>query len=178
MVEAATGQSIRKYFHLQESGAPSQQLILGRVPAAFVNPPEVIALAKTGKFRQLITVQQIFQQKFGDPLVLSGGFTATRNFIAHNRRFVNDLEAALQDAWDAYIANPAAVIAVAAKQSGVSPQQLGSFGTAIGLPVVPRAKRVITKRDVKTWSELYPLLARSGFLKRSPHDAAKYFLDG
>src|SRR5205823_79914 len=121
MVEAATGQSIRDYFDLKESAAPSQQLILGRVAAALVGAPEVIELVKTGKFRQVTTIQQIFQRRFGDPLVLSGGWAASSDFIAHNRRFIDDLTAAVQDAWDRYARNPQSVISVAAKQSGLKP---------------------------------------------------------
>ena len=176
MVEAATGQKIDDFFDLQESAAPVQQLLLGRVDAAFVSGETTAQVAESGKFRPLVSSQQIFEKAYGDPAVLSGGLAAPQRFLDENKPFVADLSAALEDAWERYVRDPKPVLAAASKQSGVAPEQMVGFAKATGLADTPPAKRRVTPRDVETWTKIYAALARSGFLEREPDDAAKYFL--
>jgi ABC-type nitrate/sulfonate/bicarbonate transport system substrate-binding protein len=178
MIEAATGQSIRSYFDLQESAAPVQQLLLGRVKAAFVGAETVPQVVKAGGFRPLIDSKVIFERAYGDHFVLSGGLAAPSKFLAANRAFVDDLSAALGDAWRRYAADPRPVLAVASKQSGIAAEQIAGFGEAIGLSDISPARRKVAPSDVATWTKIYAALARSGFLKHAPADASKYFLVG
>lgn len=178
MIEAATGQSIRTFFHVQESAAPVQQLLLGRVKAAFVGAETVPQVAKAGGYRPLIDSKAIFERAYGDDFVLSGGLAASKAFLAADRPFVADLSAALGDAWRRYASDPRPVLAVASKQSGIATEQIAGFGEAVGLSDIPPARRKVAPSDVATWTKIYAALAQSGFLKHAPADASKYFLVG
>jgi ABC-type nitrate/sulfonate/bicarbonate transport system substrate-binding protein len=173
---AVTGQNIRSYFRLQESEAAAQQLTLGRVDAAFIEAPTTYPLLQSGKFKAIYSVHDAFLKAFGDPAVVNGGFIARREFIARHRGFVNDLVAAAQDAWNRYNRNPREVNEVASKVSGVPVEQLEAVGKVLDLNGIPPSQRRITPQDVRTWSRIFPLLQRSGFIQQAPKDPAALFV--
>lgn len=175
-VMAETGQNIRTYFKLMQTDAAAAQLTLGRVKAAFLEAPSTLPVLATGKFKAIWSVHDAFLKAFGDPAVVNGGFIARTSFIQAHRDFINDLIAAAQDAWNKYNQNPAAVNAVASQVSGVPPAQLQVVGKVLDLNGIPPSQRCITHRDVRTWSKIFPLLAKSGFIKQAPSDPAKAFL--
>jgi ABC-type nitrate/sulfonate/bicarbonate transport system substrate-binding protein len=175
-IEAATGQSIRTYFELDETDAAAQQLALGRVDAAFIEAPTTYPLLQGGKFRALYSVHDAFLKAFGDPAVVNGGYIARTSFIKQNRQFVNDLVAASQDAWNLYQRDPKAVNAVASKISGIPAEQLAVVGKVLDLTTMPKAQRAITRRDVRTWQKLFPLLKKSGFIAQVPPNVASLFV--
>ena len=176
MVMIDTGARIKDYFQVQESGAPVQQLLLGRVDAAFVTGEATAVVAEDGGFRPLVSSDEIFARELGDPFVLSGGMAASREFIGDNPAFIERLIESFNDAWTKFRANPEAVAEVAAKEGGLSSEQVLGFSNATGLLDMPQRTRQISQRDVTTWGHLYRALARSGFLKTAPRDPSKYFL--
>ncbi len=173
---AATGQNIREYFDLQETDAAAQQLTLGRVDAAFIEAPTTYPLLENKKHKAIFSVQEAFEKAFGDPAVVNGGYIARTDFIQENDAFVKDLVAATQDAWNKYNEDPDAVNAVASKISGVPAEQLAVVGDVLDLKGIPESERTITARDVETWTQIFPLLQKSGFLKEAPEDPAKLFV--
>lgn len=175
-VLAATGESIREYFDLTESGANTQELLLGRAEAAFLNGPgEIAAATEEGGFRRIWSVGEGFEQGLGDPNALSGGFIALPEFIEANPACIEGVTAALQDAWDRYQEDPEEVATVASEESGIPVQQLLGVGEYLDLAGTSREDRTINERDVETWSEIYPLLAESGFLEEAPEDPERFF---
>ncbi len=175
-IEAATGKNIRDYFELKETDAAAQELALGRVDAAFIEAPTTYPLLQGGKFKAIYSVHDAFLKAFHDPAVVNGGYIARKSFIKNNRRFVDDLIAATQDAWGKYQKNPDAVNEVASKQSGIPPAQLKVVGQVLDLEKMPKRLRAITPRDVRTWQKMFPLLKKSGFIKQVPKNIPSLFV--
>ena len=173
---AATGKNIREYFDLQETDAAAQQLTLGRVDAAFIEAPTTYPLLEGKKHKAIFSVQEAFEEAFDDPAVVNGGYIARTDFIAENDAFIKDLVAATQDAWDKYNEDPDAVNAVASEVSGVPAEQLAVVGDVLDLKGIPKSERIITARDVETWTKMFPLLQESGFIKEAPEDPKKLFV--
>lgn len=175
-VLAATGENIRTFFNLSETDAAAQQLTRGRVDAAFIEAPTTFPLLEGDKHRPIFDVSEAFEKAFDDPAVVNGGYIARTDFITKNDAFVKDLVGATQDAWDKYNKDPDAVNAVASKVSGVPEAQLAVVGDVLDLKKIPESERKITARDVATWTKLFPLLKKSGFLKEAPADPSKLFI--
>ncbi len=173
---AATGQNIRSYFKLKETDAAPQELALGRVDAAFIEAPTTYPLLQGGKFKAIYSVHDAFLKAFGDPAVVNGGYIARTSFIKQNPGFVKDLIAASQDAWNRYQRNPKSVNDVASKVSGIPAAQLAVVGKVLNLVDMPRNQRRITPRDVRTWQKMFPLLQKSGFIKRAPANVPSLFV--
>ena len=175
-IEAATGQNIRDYFNLQQTPAAAQELGIGRVDAGFIEAPSTYPLASK-KFKAIYSVHDAFLKAFGDPAVVNGGYIARSDFLKDpgNQDFVNTLVKATQDAWNKYNQNPDAVNEVASKISGVPAAQLKVVGQVLDLNGIPPSKRAITQQDVETWTKIFPLLAKSGFIKQAPSDVSALF---
>jgi ABC-type nitrate/sulfonate/bicarbonate transport system substrate-binding protein len=175
-IEAATGQNIRSYFKLEQTNAAAQELTLGRVDAAFIEAPTTYPLLQGGKFKAIYSVHDAFKKAFGDPAVVNGGYIARTSFIKSASAFTKDLVAATQDVWNMYVKDPKAVNAVASKQSGIAPEQLAVVGQVLDLEKMPVKLRAITPQDVKSWEKIFPLLAKSGFIKKAPANPASLFV--
>lgn len=173
-VAAATGQTIKEYFNLVETDAAAQELTLGRVDAAFLEAPATAPLLKA-KFRPVFSVQEAFQEAFGDPAVMNGGFMASSQFVAANQGFVKALVAATQDAWDLFQKDPDVVIADASKVSSIPPDQLKLVAEVLNLKSTTEEQKKVTSRDVETWKQIFPLLKESGFTQSTPTDVASLF---
>jgi ABC-type amino acid transport substrate-binding protein len=175
-IEAATGQNIRSYFKLEQTNAAAQELTLGRVDAAFIEAPTTYPLLQSGKFTPIYSVHDAFLKAFGDPAVVNGGYIARTGFIKGASRFVHDLVKATQDVWNQYVKDPKSVNDVASKQSGIPPEQLAVVGQVLDLQKMPVKLRAITPQDVKSWSKIFPLLQKSGFIKKAPKNPASLFV--
>ncbi|MGI8864726.1 MAG: ABC transporter substrate-binding protein [Solirubrobacteraceae bacterium] len=175
---AVTGQNIRTYFHLVQTDAAPQQLALGRADAGFLEAPTTYPLLASGKFNAIYSVHDAFLKALGDPAVVNGGFIAKTTFLKDpaNQDFVHTLVGAIQDAWNKYNQDPNAVNQVASQVSGVPPAQLKVVGQVLDLNGIPKSKRAITPQDVVTWSKIFPLLAKSGFIKTAPANPASVFI--
>lgn len=173
-IEAATGENIRDYFELKETPSAPQELTLGRVDAAFIEAPSTYPLLQGRRFKAIYSVHDAFERAFGDPGVVNGGYIARSDFLRdpQNQDFVNSLIAATQDAWDKYNKNADAVNKVASKISGIPAAQLTVVGQVLDLNGIPESERAITDQDVRTWSQIFPLLERSGFIREAPSDPA------
>ena len=175
-IEAATGQNIRSYFKLEQTNAAAQELTLGRVDAAFIEAPTTYPLLQGGKFKAIYSVHDAFKKAFGDPAVVNGGYIARTSFIKSASGFTKDLVAATQDVWNKYVKDPNAVNTVASKQSGIAVGQLAVVGQVLDLEKMPVKLRAITPQDVKSWEKIFPLLAKSGFIKTAPANVASLFV--
>jgi ABC-type nitrate/sulfonate/bicarbonate transport system substrate-binding protein len=175
-IEAATGQNIRTYFKLKETDAAAQELSLGRVDAAFIEAPSTYPLLQSKKFKAIYSVHDAFLKAFHDPAVVNGGYIARTSFIAQNRQFIDALVKATQDAWARYQKDPAAVNAVASKQSGIPAAQLKVVGDVLDLVKMPKSLQAITPRDVRTWEKMFPLLKKSGFIQHVPSNIPSLFV--
>lgn len=175
---AATGENIRDYFDLQETDAAAQQLELRRVDAAFLEAPSTYPLLEGGKNKAIWSVADGFKECCNDPAVVNGGYIAQRDWIKQNKDFVEDLIAATQDAWNKYNQDPKAVNEVASKVSNIKPEQLAVVGQVLDLNKIPKSERIITQRDVETWTKLFPLLEQSGFIEKAPRNPADLFIVG
>jgi ABC-type nitrate/sulfonate/bicarbonate transport system substrate-binding protein len=175
-IEAATGQNIRSYFKLEQTNAAAQQLTLGRVDAAFIEAPTTYPLLQGGKFKAIYSVHDAFKKAFGDPAVVNGGYIARTSFIKSASGFTKDLVAATQDVWNMYVKDPKSVNTVASKQSGIAVEQLAVVGQVLDLEKMPVKLRAITPQDVKSWEKIFPLLAKSGFIKQAPANPASLFV--
>jgi ABC-type nitrate/sulfonate/bicarbonate transport system substrate-binding protein len=175
-IEAATGQNIRSYFKLKQTNAAAQELTLGRVDAAFIEAPTTYPLLQGGKFKAIYSVHNAFLKAFGDPAVVNGGYIARTSFISGTPDFVNDLVKATQDVWKQYIQDPKSVNDVASQQSGIPAEQLAVVGQVLDLQKMPAKLRAINARDVKSWTQIFPLLKKSGFIKTVPKNAASLFV--
>jgi ABC-type nitrate/sulfonate/bicarbonate transport system substrate-binding protein len=175
---AATGENIRTYFKLKQTDAAAQELTLGRVDAAFIEAPTTFPLLQSKKFKAVYSVHDAFKKAFGDPAVVNGGYIARTSFIKKgvSARFVKDLVKATGDAWNRYRKDPDEVNDVASKISGVPPEQLAVVGDVLFLKKMPANLRKISRRDVRTWTKLFPLLAQSGFNKSAPANPAALFV--
>lgn len=173
---AATGQNIRTYFKLQQTNAAAQQLSLGRVDAAFIEAPTTYPLLQSGKFKAIYSVHDAFLKAFGDPAVVNGGYIARTGFIKGASGFIQDLVKATQDVWNQYQQDPKSVNDVASEQSGIPAEQLAVVGQVLDLEKMPVKLRAITPQDVKSWSKIFPLLQKSGFIKKAPEDPASLFV--
>lgn len=174
-IEAETGESITSYFHLEQTEAAAQQLTLGRVKAAIIEAPSTYPLLQSGEFHAIWSVHDAFLKAFNDPAVVNGGFIARASFIKSHAEFIENLVAATQDIWNKYNEDPEAVNAVASEVSGIPPAQLATVGKVLDLNGIPASQRCISQRDVETWTKIFPLLAKSGFLKANPSDPARFF---
>ena len=154
----------------------AQELTLGRVDAAFIEAPTTYPLLQSGNFKAIYSVHDAFLKAFGDPAVVNGGYIARTGFIKGAPGFVADLVSATQDAWDKYVQDPKSVNDVASKISGIPAEQLAVVGQVLDLQKMPKSLRAITPRDVKTWSKLFPLLQKSGFIKKAPANPAALFV--
>jgi ABC-type nitrate/sulfonate/bicarbonate transport system substrate-binding protein len=175
-IEAATGQNIRSYFKLEQTNAAAQELTLGRADAAFIEAPTTYPLLQSGKFKAIYSVHDAFLKAFGDPAVVNGGYIARTGFITGASGFIHDLVKATQDVWDQYVKDPKSVNDVASKQSGIPPEQLAVVGQVLDLEKMPVKLRAITPQDVKTWAKIFPLLQKSGFIKKAPKSVASLFV--
>lgn len=175
-IEAATGQNIRTYFKLEQTQEAAQALTLGHVDAAFIEAPSTYPLLQTKKFKAIYSVHDAFLKAFGDPAVVNGGYIARTSFISSASDFVNTLVSATEDAWNKYIKDPSAVNDVASKQSNIPAAQLAVVGKVLDLQGMPAGLRKITSRDVATWTKIFPLLAKSGFIKQAPSNVASLFV--
>jgi ABC-type nitrate/sulfonate/bicarbonate transport system substrate-binding protein len=175
-IQAATGQNIRSYFKLQQTNAAAQELTLGRVDAAFIEAPTTYPLLQGGKFKAIYSVHDAFKKAFGDPAVVNGGYIARTSFIKSESGFTKDLVAATQKVWNQYVKDPTSVNSVASKQSGIAVEQLAVVGKVLDLETMPAKLRAITPQDVKSWEKIFPLLEKSGFIKKAPADPASLFV--
>lgn len=173
-VLAATGSTIQNYFQLSQTEAAAQQLTLGRVDAAFLEAPTTYPLLQSG-YRPVFSVQDAFQKAFGDPAVMNGGFIASTDFVRKNPKFVTTLVKATQDAWTQYQQNPNHVIAVASKVSGISASELSQVGQVLNLAKTTADQKKVTEQDVQTWTQMFPLLQKAGFIQQAPADPAALF---
>lgn len=173
-VAAATGDTIDEYFDLTETDAAAQELTLGRVDAAFVEAPATAPLLAEG-YRPVFSVQEAFEEAFGDPAVMNGGFIASTDFVDKNPEFVDALVQLTQEAWTLYQEDPDTVIAEAADVSGIAADQLTLVGEVLNLSGTTEEQKKVTEQDVETWTEIYPLLAESGFIESAPADPAALF---
>lgn len=173
-VPAVTGTLIRDYFQLVETDAAAQELTLGRVDAAFLEAPATAPLLAEG-FRPVFSVQEAFEAAFGDPAVMNGGFMASRDFVAQNPDFVDALVAATQDAWNTFQSDPDTVIGTASRVSNIPAEQLELVAQVLNLSGTTEEQKEITPRDVETWTEIFPLLQRSGFSRSGPPDVDSMF---
>jgi ABC-type nitrate/sulfonate/bicarbonate transport system substrate-binding protein len=173
-VDAATGQTIKEYFQLSETDAAAQELTLGRVDAAFLEAPATAPLLEAG-FRPVFSVQDAFQEAFGDPAVMNGGFMASKEFVADNPDFVKALVAATQDAWSTFQRDPATVLDTASQVSSIPTDQLELVAQVLNLAGTTDEQKKVTAQDVQTWSKIFPLLQRSGFTQSTPTDVAALF---
>jgi ABC-type nitrate/sulfonate/bicarbonate transport system substrate-binding protein len=175
-IEAATGQNIRSYFKLKQTNAAAQELTLGRVDAAFIEAPNTYPLLQGGKFKAIYSVHNAFLKAFGDPAVVNGGYIARTSFINGTPDFVKDLVKATQDVWNQYIQDPNSVNDVASQQSGIPAAQLAVVGQVLDLQKMPAKLRAINAQDVKSWTKIFPLLKKSGFIKTVPKNVASLFV--
>jgi ABC-type nitrate/sulfonate/bicarbonate transport system substrate-binding protein len=175
-IEAATGQNIRHYFKLEQTNAAAQELTLGRVDAAFIEAPTTYPLLQSGKFKAIYSVHDAFLKAFGDPAVVNGGYIARTGFIKGGAAFIQDLVKATQDVWNQYVKDPKSVNDVASQQSGIPPEQLAVVGQVLDLQKMPVKLRAITPQDVKSWAKIFPLLQKSGFIKKAPKNPASLFV--
>jgi ABC-type amino acid transport substrate-binding protein len=175
-IEGATGQNIRSYFKLEQTNAAAQELTLGRVDAAFIEAPTTYPLLQSGKFKAIYSVHDAFLKAFGDPAVVNGGYIARTGFIKGASGFVRDLVKATQAVWNQYVKDPASVNDVASKQSGIPAAQLAVVGQVLDLQKMPVKLRAITPQDVRSWSKIFPLLQKSGFIKKAPKNVASLFV--
>jgi ABC-type taurine transport system substrate-binding protein len=175
-IEAATGENIRTYFDLKETNAAAQELTLGRVDAAFIEAPTTYPLLSSGKFKAIYSVHDAFLKAFGDPAVVNGGYIARTDFIKNTPGFIHDLVKATQNVWNQYAKSPKSVNDVASEQSGIPAAQLAVVGQVLDLDKMPVKLRAITPQDVKTWSKLFPLLQKSGFIKTAPKNPTALFV--
>jgi ABC-type nitrate/sulfonate/bicarbonate transport system substrate-binding protein len=175
-IEAATGQNIRKYFRLHETNTAAQELTLGRVDAAWIEAPSTYPLLQSGNFKAIYSVHDAFLKAFGDPAVVNGGYIARTGFIAGAPGFIRDLVKATQDVWNQYVQDSASVNDVASKQSGIPAASLEVVGQVLDLKKMPVKLRAITPQDVKSWSKMFPLLQKSGFIKTVPKNTASLFV--
>ena len=173
---AATGEKIQSYFHLEQTSAAAQQLALGRVDAAFIEAPTTYPLLTSGKFQAIYSVHDAFLKAFGDPAVMNGGFIARTSFVKDNPQFIADLVHATQDAWNKYQQNPAAVNAVASKVSGIPAAQLAVVGQVLDLLKMSSTERQVTQTDVNTWTKLFPILQKAGFIQQAPTNVQSMFI--
>jgi ABC-type amino acid transport substrate-binding protein len=175
---AVTGKNIRKYFKLKQTDAAAQELTLGRADAAFIEAPTTYPLLQSKKFKAIYSVHNAFLKAFGDPAVVNGGYIARTTFIkrAPSSQFVKDLIAATSNAWNLYQRNSKEVNEVASKISGIPAEQLEVVGQVLYLKKMPAKLRVISKRDVRTWAKIFPLLQKSGFIKKAPANPAALFI--
>jgi ABC-type nitrate/sulfonate/bicarbonate transport system substrate-binding protein len=173
-VLAATGSTIQDYFKLAQTDAAAQQLTLGRVDAAFLEAPATYPLLQAG-FKPIFSVQDAFKKAFGDPAVMNGGFIAATAFVDKNPKFVDALVQATQDAWKQFQQSPDHVIADATKVSGISGKELRQVGEVLNLAKMSDDQKKVTQRDVQTWTKMFPLLQKSGFIKQAPSDPAALF---
>jgi ABC-type amino acid transport substrate-binding protein len=175
---AATGENIRTYFKLKQTDAAAQELTLGRVDAAFIEAPTTFPLLQSGKFKAIYSVHDAFKKAFNDPAVVNGGYIAKIGFIKQGQssRFVKDLVRSTKNAWALYQKDPKAVNDVASQVSGIPPEQLAVVGDVLYLKKMPAKLRVISQRDINTWSKIFPLLAESGFIKQAPANPQKLFV--
>jgi hypothetical protein len=60
--------------------------------------------------------------------------------------------------------------------SGIPPEQLEVVGEVLYLKKMSAKLRTITQRDVRTWAKLFPLLQKSGFIKKAPANPAALFV--
>jgi ABC-type nitrate/sulfonate/bicarbonate transport system substrate-binding protein len=173
----ATGETIQDYFDLKETPSAPQELSLGRVEAAYLEAPTVYPLLKSGKFKSIYTDHEAFLKAFGDPAVVNGGYIARTEFLEdpENQDFVETLVRSTQDAWDRFNTEEKHVNEVAAKVSGVPVEGLKLVGEVLDLNGIPESERAITPKDVKTWEQIFPLLAESGFIKEAPSEPATLF---
>lgn len=174
-VAAATGSTITDYFALSETDAAAQQLSLGRVDAAFLEAPATAPLLEAG-FRPVFSVQEAFEQAFGDPAVMNGGFITSTAFAERNPEFLQALVAATQDAWSTFQSEPATVIEVASSVSGLPAAQLELVAQVLNLADTTAEQKQVSARDVETWTRVFPLLAEAGFIQQAPADPASLFL--
>ena len=176
-IEAATGQNIRSYFKLKQTNAAAQELSLGRADAAFIEAPTTYPLLQGGKFVAIYSVHDAFLKAFGDPAVVNGGFISRTSFIkGAGAGFVHDLVKVTRNVWSQYVRDPQSVNSVASKQSGIPAAQLAVVGQVLDLQKMPVKLRAITPQDVKTWSKIFPLLQKSGFIKKAPTNVASLFV--
>jgi ABC-type taurine transport system substrate-binding protein len=175
-IEAATGQNIRSYFKLTQTEEAAQELTLGKVDAAFIEAPSTYPLLQSGKFKAIYSVHDAFLKAFHDPAVVNGGYIARTGFISGASGFVHDLVAATEDAWNKYIQNPDDVNSVASQLSHIPAAQLAVVGQVLDLKGMPATLRKITPRDVATWTKIFPLLAKSGFIKKAPSNVKALFV--
>jgi ABC-type nitrate/sulfonate/bicarbonate transport system substrate-binding protein len=174
-VAAATGDTIQDYFQLSETDAAAQELTLGRVSAAFVEAPATAELLAAG-YRPVFSVQEAFEQAFGDPAVMNGGFIASTDFVEANPDFVDALVSATQEAWTTFQDDPDTVLADASEVSGISTDQLALVAQVLNLADTTDEQKTVSEQDVQTWSEIFPLLEQSGFIQEAPADPASLFV--
>ena len=174
-VMAATGERIDEYFELVETDAAAQELAQGRVDAAFLEAPATAPLLEDG-YTPIFNVQQAFEEAFGDPGVMNGGFITSTAFAEQNPEFIATLVEVTQEVWTLFQEDPATVIAVASEVSGVPPEQLELVGQVLNLTDMTEEQKRVSQRDVETWTELYPLLQESGFIAEAPKDPASLFI--
>lgn len=174
-VLAQTGSTIDEYFDLSETDAASQELTLGRVEAAFVEAPATAPLLADG-FRPIFNVQQAFEEAFGDPAVMNGGFIAGADFVDANPEFVEVLIGATQEAWNTFQSDPETVISAASEVSGLPAEQLELVAQVLNLAETTEEQKRVTEQDAETWEQLFPLLAESGFIQESPEDPSALFI--
>ncbi|MDQ3485094.1 MAG: ABC transporter substrate-binding protein, partial [Actinomycetota bacterium] len=164
---AATGENITDFFDLQQTDAAAQQLSLGRVDAAWLEAPSTAPLLEEG-YKPIFGVQDAFEDAFGDPAVMNGGFITSKDFADANPDFVKALSDVMTEAWDTFQSDPETVLNAASEVSGLPNEQLELVAQVLNLAETTEEQKKVTETDVNTWSELFPLLKESGFNEESP----------
>ncbi len=174
-VLASTGETIQDYFELTETDAAAQELTLGRADAAFIEAPATAPLIEAG-FRPVYNVQTAFEEAFGDPAVLSGGFIASNEFAEANPEVIDLIVKATGDVWKQFQDDPDSVLSVASEETGIPVEQLELVSQILNLADMPDDQKIVSETDVATWSAIFPLLVEAGFLTEEPSDPASMFI--
>lgn len=174
-VLAATGEKITDSFDLQQTDAAAQQLSLGRVDAAWLEAPATAPLLKDG-YKPVFSVQDSFKKGFGDPAVMNGGFISSKAFADANPTFIKTLSEVMTKAWATFQKTPDTILDAASKVSGLPKEQLKLVAQVLNLAGTTDEQKTVTKKDVDTWSRLFPLLKKTGFNQETPEDPGALFI--
>ncbi|RNL82206.1 helix-turn-helix domain-containing protein [Halostreptopolyspora alba] len=162
-VLASTGGTIRSYFALRETDTAAEEVVRGRADAAFLEAPATASLLEKG-YRPVFSVQEAFDESFGDPAVMNGGFMASSDFVDRNPDFVATLVRHTQEVWAKLQGDPATVISEASRVSGVKPSELELVARVLNLARATDKQMQVSERDIRTWQKIFSLLRTSGFI--------------
>ena len=154
----------------RETERPEASIQAAEVVAACVGSSQWSTLKMSQRYRKISDLSEEWRKiSKSDELLMFGGYMARSGFIQDNRGFIDDFVGVNYDVLRAYKTDRNAFLeAISEEEAGpnLTREQNESIAWYLGLDDVDPGRMYISDRDVRSYEEVFTLLADAGYLRK------------